>query len=84
MDIGSFSRHLIPVCMESEMSDPSAQPNPPRPSVGVHMKCCNTYIRAWLNAAGDAFVGWCPRCAAAVKIKVVEEGGSTDRFFQAK
>jgi hypothetical protein len=55
----------------------------PRPFVGVMMKCCRTYVRAYLNAAECAFVGWCPRCAAKVEIEVVEEGGSTSRFFEA-
>jgi len=52
-----------------------------RPFLGVHMKCCNTYVRAYLNAAGEAYVAWCPRCAAQVRINVVKEGGSNSRFF---
>jgi hypothetical protein len=55
----------------------------PRPFVGVMMKCCRTYVRAYLNAAESAFVGWCPRCAGKVEIEAVEEGGSTSRFFEA-
>ena len=55
----------------------------PRPFVGVMMKCCRTYVRAYLNAADSAFVGWCPRCAGKVEIEAVEEGGSTSRFFEA-
>lgn len=54
-----------------------------RQFVGVLMKCCRTYVRAYLNAHQDAFVGWCPRCAAKVEIEAVEEGGSTSRFFEA-
>ena len=54
-----------------------------RQFVGVMMKCCRTYVRAYLNAKQDAFVGWCPRCAAKVEIEAVEEGGSTSRFFEA-
>jgi hypothetical protein len=45
------------------------------------MKCCNVYIRAYANASKDAFVGWCPKCCAPVRVPIVEEGGSTDRFF---
>lgn len=52
-----------------------------RPFLGVHMKCCNVYVRAWPNAAQDAFVAWCPRCCAPVRIPIVKEGGSTSRFF---
>jgi hypothetical protein len=55
----------------------------PRPFVGVMMKCCRTYVRAYLNAAESAFVGWCPRCAGKVEIEAVEEGGSPSRFFEA-
>ena len=54
-----------------------------RPFVGVLMKCCRVYVRAYLNAGQDAFVGWCPRCAAQVRVGVVEQGGSSDRCFEA-
>ena len=54
-----------------------------RPFVGIHLKCCNVYVRAYVNAANDAFVTWCPRCQAQVRIPIVKEGGSTDRFFEA-
>jgi hypothetical protein len=52
-----------------------------RAFVGVHMKCCNIYVRAYVNPDCSAYVGWCPRCAAQVRIPIVEKGGSTDRFF---
>ena len=71
----------------NERMDPQADHNldspRPRPFVGVMMKCCRTYVRAYLNPAGEAFVGWCPRCAAQVRIEAVAEGGSTNRFFEA-
>lgn len=56
-----------------------------RPFVGIHMKCCNIYIRAYVNAAADAFVGWCPQCARQVRIAIVADPGqgSTNRFFEA-
>jgi hypothetical protein len=62
----------------SEKRDP-----PSLPFVGVHLKCCNVYIRAYVNAQRDAFVGWCPRCSAQVRIAIVKDGGSTERFFEA-
>ena len=52
-----------------------------RPFVGIHLKCCNVYVRAYANAAQNAFVAWCPRCAAPVRVPIVKEGGSTSRFF---
>ena len=66
------------------MTEPS-QPAPgaERPFVGVHLKCCNVYVRLYANADRTAFVGWCPRCAASVRIAIVEEGGSRSRFFEA-
>ncbi len=66
------------------MSEIETQKDPNgRPFVGVHLKCCNVYLRIYLNAQSDAFVGWCPRCASQVRVNVVAEGGSTDRFFEA-
>jgi len=64
------------------MSNSSEQPQE-RPFLGVHLRCCNVYTRLHLNAAKDAYVGWCPRCAKQVRVDVVEEGGSTSRFFEA-
>ncbi|MBW3542872.1 MAG: hypothetical protein KY476_21630 [Planctomycetes bacterium] len=65
--------------------DRDRQPPQPavRPFVGVHMKCCHVYVRVYRNAAGDAYVGWCPRCAAQVRLEIVPEGGSRERFFEA-
>src|SRR5690606_16899439 len=54
-----------------------------RPFLGVHLRCCNLYARLYLNAAKDACVGWCPRCAKQVRADVVAEGGSTGRFYEA-
>ncbi len=54
-----------------------------RPFIGVHLKCCNVYVRAYVNAAGDAFTTFCPRCTAQVHIPIVAEGGSSSRFFNA-
>lgn len=64
-------------------SKPGDNTSHPKPFLGVHMKCCNAYVRAHLNAAGNAYVGWCPRCASQVRIRVVKEGGSRGRFFEA-
>ncbi|MCA8988739.1 MAG: hypothetical protein KDA78_13910 [Planctomycetaceae bacterium] len=53
------------------------------PTVGVHMKCCNVYVYAKPNAQKDAYVGWCPKCARQVRLRIVSEGGSNSRFFEA-
>ena len=65
------------------MDDKPTNPGEAKPFLGVHLKCCNTYVRAYVNAANNAYVGWCPRCVVQVRIKIVNEGGSSGRFFEA-
>lgn len=65
------------------MTDDSNQQRERRPFVGVHMKCCNVYVRAYINQTGDAYVGWCPRCASQVRLQIVHDGGNRGRFFEA-
>ena len=52
-----------------------------RPFISVYLKCCHVYQRIYVNAAGDAYTGWCPRCAVAVRVPIVKEGGSSSRMF---
>ncbi len=63
------------------MASPDTSHRSPRPSVGVHFKCCNVYSQVYLDHSGAVFAGHCPRCAAAIEIPVVKEGGSSSRFF---
>ena len=53
-----------------------------RPFVGVYFKCCRQYVRAYLNRKGNAYVVWCPRCAAKMIINV-SPYGSESTFFEA-
>lgn len=53
---------------------------PPRPYIGMHFTCCNVYIRIYLNRAGTAYAGHCPKCAAKVEIKV-DPMGSDAQFW---
>jgi len=53
-----------------------------RPFVGVFFKCCRKYVRAYLNKKGDAYVAWCPRCAAKMVIEI-SPYGSKSPFFEA-
>ncbi len=54
----------------------------PRPKLGVFFRCCRVYAYAYLNKQGTAFVGWCPKCASKIEMKV-SPTGSTSRFFFA-
>lgn len=60
-----------------------SEPNRERPFLGVLLRCCNVYSRLYLDASHAAYVGWCPRCAKQVRVNVVAEGGSDQRFFEA-
>lgn len=59
------------------------QGSPGKPFLGIHLKCCNVYVRAYINATKDAYVANCPRCASPVRIRITSEGGSTSQFFEA-
>ena len=59
------------------------KPGTGRPHIGIVFKCCRIYSRIYLNKKGDSFVGWCPKCAAKMEVKV-SPVGSTDRFFFAE
>ena len=52
-----------------------------RPHLGIMFKCCNVYSHIYLNKKGDAFVGWCPKCAKKAEVKVSPDG-SDSRFFE--
>jgi len=54
---------------------------PFREHIGVLFKCCRVYSRVYLNAKKTAFVGWCPKCAKKVELKV-SPTGTDSHFFE--
>ena len=52
-----------------------------RPYLGVMFKCCKVYSRIYINKQKTAFVGWCPKCAKQMRIKISPEG-TDSRFFE--
>ncbi len=59
------------------------KPHKPRPSINMYFQCCNAYARIFLNKAGTAFAGHCPKCARPVHIRV-RKGGSSSKFWTAE
>ena len=51
-----------------------------RSCIHVQFSCCNVYQRIYLNRKRTAYVGWCPRCAGRIQVRVGPEG-SDNRFF---
>ena len=51
--------------------------------LGVHFACCDAYSRVYVNRAGTAYVGHCPRCAKRVEFPI-GPGGTEARFFVAE
>ena len=52
-----------------------------RPYLGLRFDCCAVYARAYRNHDRTAYEGRCPRCGAAVRVRIVP-GGVSDRFFR--
>lgn len=54
-----------------------------REHLGIHFRCCNVYGYIYKNKAGNAYVGFCPRCMRKTEVKISTSGtGSDQRIFQ--
>jgi len=55
-----------------------------RAYIGVLFDCCRVYARVYKNAAGTAYVGWCPRCARSITARCGHgQDGTDQRIFRA-
>ena len=53
-----------------------------RKFIGLRFRCCQTYVRAYKNRQGDAYVASCPRCGRPVRIGIDPKRGTDARFFE--
>ncbi len=51
--------------------------------LGILFECCGVYGRIYQNKDGTAYVGRCPKCMRAIKVKI-GEGGTGQRFFRGQ
>jgi len=65
--------------METQNRHPSRRQT--REYISVLFECCNVYARVYINSAGTAYVGWCPRCARKLEARI-SPNGHRGRFFR--
>lgn len=63
-------------------SGPSNSGGASRKFIGIRFACCDAYARVYVNSAGTAYEGRCPRCMRTIAVKI-GPGGTDQRFFVA-
>lgn len=66
-------------------SDPPVRPSQDKSAksfVGIHFACCDVYSRVYINRAGTAYEGNCPKCSKRVRLRIARDG-TDSRFFTA-
>jgi hypothetical protein len=53
-----------------------------RKFLGIQFVNCGAYGRLYKNKEGTAYVGHCPKCGAALKIRIDPSEGTSARFFR--
>ena len=51
--------------------------------IGIRFNCCGVYARIYVNRAGTAYEGRCPKCLQSVCLKI-GAGGTDQRFFETQ
>ena len=51
-----------------------------RSFIGMLFDCCNVYWRLYINRSRTAYVGWCPKCARKVEVKISKNGTDCRMF----
>jgi len=52
-----------------------------RKYIGIFFECCSVYTRIYINREKTSYLGWCPKCARRIEIKI-DKKGTDNRFFK--
>ena len=55
-------------------------PTANRPWIGIHFQCCGVYTRVYRRPDDTRYEGRCPKCAAAVSLRVGPDGVASRTF----